>query len=174
MEIKLHIPKFEELAYREKLLNDPQTMSYNRGYDIDAENYDRATGCISFPRSEWQDWYDYFIGQEPERYYAYIECDGAFVGEVNLHKRTPETKVYDMGIVIEAQYRGKGISRTALEQLMDVAFIKLGAEEVRNEFEATRQTALRLHEDVGFETRAHHDGNVELVMDKKRYLSLKK
>ena len=68
----LHIPTFEELWYRRKMMQDPDTMSYNRGYGLDLEGYDNETGCIAFPEKDWADWYAYFIGQEPERYYAYI------------------------------------------------------------------------------------------------------
>ena len=31
--IKLYIPKLEELNYRQHLLSDEDTMSYNKGYD---------------------------------------------------------------------------------------------------------------------------------------------
>lgn len=31
----LHVPELDELWYRKKLLEDPETMSYNRGYDLD-------------------------------------------------------------------------------------------------------------------------------------------
>ena len=68
----LHIPTCEELWYREKILQDADTMSYNRGYHLNVAGYDNETGCIAFPKEEWKNWYEYFIGQEPERFYAYI------------------------------------------------------------------------------------------------------
>lgn len=103
----LYTPVYSELWYRQKLLSDPETMSYNKGYNLGFEGYDNETGCIDFPQNKWQSWYDYFIGNEPERYYAYIvrEDDNAFIGEVNLHK-SKNADWYEMGIVLEAKYRG--------------------------------------------------------------------
>ena len=83
----LHVPAYEELWYRQKIMQDPDTMCYNKGYDLNFDGYDKLTGCIAFPEKEWAHWYSYFIGQEPVRFYAYIvrESDGEFIGEVNVH-----------------------------------------------------------------------------------------
>ncbi len=172
MEIRLHVPTYEELLYREMLLADPQTMSYNRGYDIDSRNYDKSTGAIRFPRSEWKDWYEYFVGQKTERYYAYIECDGEFVGEVNLHKSKPERNVFDMGIVVEAKHRGKGIAKAALIKLLEVAFTEYGIDAVENEFEPTRHAALNLHKSAGFKVIETNGKIVKLMIDRSGYFSL--
>ena len=90
--LELHVPTIEELDYRQKIMSDPETMSYNKGYDLGFDGYHSDTGCINFPESEWQDWYEYFVGYEPERFYAYIKrkADGAFIGEVNVHQRGDE------------------------------------------------------------------------------------
>lgn len=107
----LHVPAYEELWYRQKIMQDPDTMSYNKGYDLNFDGYDKLTGCIAFPEKEWAHWYSYFIGQEPVRFYAYIvrESDGEFIGEVNVHINENDDW-YHMGIVLEAKYRGKGYS----------------------------------------------------------------
>lgn len=68
----LHIPACKELWYRQKIMQDPDTMNYNKGYNMDFDGYDKETGCIAFPEQEWEDWYDYFIEKEPQRFYAYI------------------------------------------------------------------------------------------------------
>jgi diamine N-acetyltransferase len=80
--LELYVPTIEELDYRQKIMSDPETMSYNKGYDLDFDGYHKDTGCIDFPESEWLDWYEYFVGCEPERFYAYIKRkeDGAFMG----------------------------------------------------------------------------------------------
>ena len=105
----LHVPELNEFWYRKKLMEDPETMSYNRGYDLDFAGYDKGTGCIAFPEEEWESCYNYFVGHEPERFYAYLVNteNGEFVGEVNAHKSVGHDW-YDMGIVIEAKHRGKG------------------------------------------------------------------
>ena len=121
----LHIPAYEELWYRQKIMQDPDTMSYNKDYDLNFNDYDKATGCIDFPKKKWADWYIHFIGQEPHRFYAYIvrESDGEFIGEVNVH-RNVDADWYEMGIVLEAKYRGKGYAVAALQLLLQYAFEK--------------------------------------------------
>lgn len=166
----LQVPAYEELWYRQKLMGDPDTMSYNKGYDLDFEGYDRETGCVAFPESEWRDWYEYFIGQEPERFYAYIVRaeDGTFIGEVNVH-RNGDAPWYEMGIVLEACHRGQGYAEEALRLLLGHAFEVLGADAVHNDFEDVRDAAVRTHLRVGFEEYRHENGILELLMTKERF-----
>ena len=42
----LHSPTRGGLRDREKILQDPDTMSCNKGYDISADGYDTETGRI--------------------------------------------------------------------------------------------------------------------------------
>ncbi|MCI9142754.1 MAG: GNAT family N-acetyltransferase [Lachnospiraceae bacterium] len=166
----LHIPTYEELWYRRQFMEDPATMSYNRGYDLDFDRYDPETGCIAFPKEKWADWYAYFIGQEPERYYAYIvrESDGAFLGEVNVH-RSQDKPWYEMGILLEAKYRGKGYAAEALELLLKHAFEDMGAEAVHNYFEAEREAAVRLHLAAGFTVYHQEKGVLKLLISREEY-----
>ncbi|MBQ6466267.1 MAG: GNAT family N-acetyltransferase [Oscillospiraceae bacterium] len=165
----LHVPFFEELSYRQRLLSDPETMAYDRGYEA-FDGYHSDTGCIDFPESAWRDWYDWFVGAEPERWYAYIvrRADGAFLGEVNL-RRAPRSAHYDMGIVLEARYRGQGYAEEALRLLLAQAFEALGAEEVRNRFEETRIAALRTHLACGFRETGRDKGLVALRITRDAY-----
>ena len=167
--ISLHIPAFEELWYREKLLSDADTMNYNKGYNIDNQNYCRETGCINFPKQEWEGWYRYFIGHEPERYYAYITRNGIFIGEVNAHKHGEAMHWYNIGIVIEAKHRGQGYAAIALKLLLKQAFETLGAQAVHNSFEETRISAIRAHLSAGFEVYKKEDGIIELLITRKQY-----
>ena len=168
--ISLHIPSFEELRYRQKLLSDADTMSYNKVYDLNFDGYDNETGCIDFPKEDWQDWYDYFIGREPERYYAYIVAGGEFIGEVNVHENK-EMNWYDMGIVIEAKHRGKGYAVTALKLLLEQAFDQLGAKAVHNDFEDIRNAAVKTHLAAGFREYKRENGIFELLITKEQYAS---
>ncbi|MDE6660529.1 MAG: GNAT family N-acetyltransferase, partial [Anaeroplasmataceae bacterium] len=139
-QIELYIPKKEDLWYRQHIMEDPKTMEYNKGYLLDSPNYNNETGCILFPEEAWDDWYSYFISQEPKRYYAYIlrKSDHTFIGEVCLHQ-TEEQAEYEMGIVIESIHRNKGYSKEALNLLLEIAFKMLHAKAVYNSFEETRQ-----------------------------------
>lgn len=53
-------------------MQDSDTISYNKGYDLDFKGYDKATGCLAFSKQKWEAWYAYFNEQEPQRFYAYI------------------------------------------------------------------------------------------------------
>lgn len=144
--ICLHVPEYGELWYRQKLLADPDTMSYNKGYG--SEN-----GCIDFPEEMWQEWYSRWVTGAPDRFYAYIVLDGGFIGEVSLRKNHDKgfyEDCYDMGIVIESRYRCNGYAAKALDLLLETAFEELGAASVHNEFESYRAAALRLHLNAGF------------------------
>lgn len=166
----LHIPSYPELWYRQKIMQDPDTMRYNRGYDLPFDGYDKDTGCIPFPQEKWAEWYAYFVGQEPERFYAYIarKPDGAFIGEVNVHKNA-DAPWYEMGIVLQAQYRGKGYAGQALWLLLQYAFETLGAEAVHNDFEEERHAATRAHLSVGFTRYRQGDGILELMITREQY-----
>lgn len=55
--LSLYVPSLDELWYRERIMKDPETMSYNKGYDMLFDGYDRETGCIIFPKEDWEDCY---------------------------------------------------------------------------------------------------------------------
>lgn len=168
----LHVPELNEFWYRKKLMEDPETMSYNRGYDLDFAGYDKETGCIAFPKEEWESCYNYFVGHEPERFYAYLVNteNGEFVGEVNAHKSVGHDW-YDMGIVIEAKHRGKGYANEGLHLLLHHAFIDMGAIAVHNSFEKSRNAALKAHEHAGFCKYSEENGVIELAITKERFLN---
>lgn len=168
--LSLHTPKYDELWYRQRMMSDPATMSYNAGYNLGFDGYHNDTGCIDFPEEKWAGWYDRFIGREPEKFYAYIvrKSDGAFIGEVVLRQEGAPGR-YEMGVVVEDCHRGKGYSGEALRLLMDVAFKRFGAEVVCNDFERSRAAALKLHLSVGFEI-AGEDDCVHLELKRERYL----
>lgn len=168
--LSLHTPSYEELWYRQRMMSDPATMSYNAGYALDFPGYHSDTGCIDFPEERWPGWYSRFIGREPEKFYAYIvrKSDGAFIGEVVLRQEGAAGR-YEMGVVIEACHRGKGYSAEALRLLMDTAFKWLNAQVVCNDFERSRAAALKLHLSVGFEI-AGEDDCVHLELTRERYL----
>lgn len=166
----LHVPAYRELWYRQKIMQDPDTMSYNRGYDLKSEGYDKATGCMAFPERKWAEWYDYFIGQEPQRFYAYVvrKSDGAFIGEVNVH-RNQNAAWYEMGIVLEAKYRGNGYANKALRLLLRHTFDEMNADAVHNAFEEERSAAVRTHLAAGFTQYRQENGILELLISRDQY-----
>lgn len=145
-------------------------MSYNKGSN--------ASGCIDFPEKCWKTLYDYWINRIPLRYYAYIvrASDGIFVGEVNLHKnesRDMYDDLYNMGIIIENQYRCNGYGSEAFGLLLDVAFCELGAASVQNSFESYKLDALKIHLYTGF--KIHEDRHLCLAsITKSEYFNNRK
>ena len=167
--LKLHVPAPSELGFRQRLMADPATMAYNRGC-APWDGCHPETGCIDFPESDWPEWYDYFIGNEPERWYAYIVRgdDGARLGEVNVHRASGHAW-HDMGIVIDARYRGQGYAEPALRLLLDHAFREMGVDEIRNAFELQRVAALKAHLACGFRILSEENGTVTLSLRKEEY-----
>lgn len=172
--LSLYVPKLDDLWYRERLMSDPATMRYNRGYELDFTGYHRDTGCIDFPQSEWKEWYDYFIVREPLRYYAYLArmADGAWIGEVNFHKN-PEQDWHEMGVVIEAKHRGRGYAVEALRLLEEQAFERSGIEMLHNDFEVDREAAFRIHLAAGFTESRRENGLIELTLTREQYFGQK-
>ncbi len=74
--LELYIPKLSELWFKQKMLEDPATMSYNQGYG----------GTIAFPEERWDGWYQRWIQQcDGIRYYRYLRDGNDFVGEIAFH-----------------------------------------------------------------------------------------
>ena len=161
--LRLQIPRREELWFYQQLLADPETMAYNAPWFP-------PDGCIDFPESDWAAWHSQWIGQEPERFYAYLrrESDGAFVGNVNYHY-VPEEDWWDLGILIYAPERGKGYGKQGLALLAERAFRVGGVSRLHNVFEETRSAAFRIHRAVGFRETGREDGCIHLLLTHEDY-----
>lgn len=113
MRIKLIKPKLEELNFRQSLLGDEETMSYNHAWG----------GTIEWPRHEWKAWYDYWIIEhENKRFYRYLldEDIGEYVGEVAYHF-DDDRNIHVANIIITARHRGKGYGNIGLGLLCSSA-----------------------------------------------------
>ncbi|MBR2702509.1 MAG: GNAT family N-acetyltransferase [Erysipelotrichaceae bacterium] len=109
--IELVIPKLEDLWFREKLLADEETMSYNHAWG----------GTISFSEEKWQKWYDrWVINHENKRYYRYLKDEKGFVGEIAYHY-DPEYDGYVADVIIFFQFRGRGYGSQGLKLLCEAA-----------------------------------------------------
>ena len=161
--LKLHTPTENELEYRRQLIADETTMSYNAGYGDNG-------GC-TYHQTDMQvrQWYQSW-NKDNEHFYAYIvrTQDNTYIGEVNAHKGS-SVDWYEMGIVLEAKYRGLGYAVEALNLLLKYVFETLGAKSVHNDFEETRTAAVRTHLSAGFTEYAKHDGIIELLITKEQY-----
>ena len=109
--LELVIPTLEDMWFRESLMADEETMSYNHAWG----------GTIPFPKERWQSWYDYWIvGHENQRYYRYLKDENGFVGEIAYHF-DPEYDGYVADVIVFSKYRGKGYGAKGLELLCAAA-----------------------------------------------------
>lgn len=111
--LKLYKPEFEDLWFRERLMKNPETMSYNHAWG----------GTIPFPKDKWGDWYNRWIIQhEGKRYYRYLLCKetNEFVGEIAYHFDC-SNNIYIANIIVHANYRCRGYGTEGLNLLCNEA-----------------------------------------------------
>lgn len=147
--LSLYIPTLEDYWYEEKLESDPETMNYNKGYDVSYYGYHYDTGCIDFPKEKWEETYNKRIKEN--KFFAYIKDDdlNEFIGYCNYQYNKTDNR-YECGVLVEAKYRGKGYSKESLKLLCDEAR-KNGIKELYDNFEKDRENnTLKIFESVGF------------------------
>lgn len=104
--VQFYLPRYEDLWFRQKLLGDAATMTYNHAWG----------GTLDFPESRWAAWYDKWIQSAGSlRFYRYLQNeDGAFVGEAAYHL---DGERFMADIIVFSQYRGKGYGTQGLQLL---------------------------------------------------------
>ena len=105
--IEFYRPYMEELGFRQRLLADIETMSFNPG------------GTIDFPEKKWAEWYRRWLESEGgERFYRYIRDSrsGELAGEAAWYLDDARN-IYICSIIIDAARRGRGYGGEALELL---------------------------------------------------------
>ncbi len=147
--IELIVPKLEEYYYEQKLEENPNTMSYNKGYNVSYDGYHYDTGCIDFPKDKWKASYEKRIKEN--KFFAYIKDNeiNEYVGYVNYQYNRIDDR-YECGILIEYKYRGEGYSKDALILLIKEAY-KNNIHYLYDTFELDRGNTLNLFKSVGFE-----------------------
>jgi len=146
--IYFHIPEIDEFDYYENLLKDPKTMSYNSGYDLNIEGYDKQTGCINiFNRERW---YTKLINDK-NRYFAYVmdKKNNIPVGYVNFHFDEQYLK-HSCGVVIQDKYRNLGYGEYALKELLNIAFNEYNLNSLIDTIPYNRSCSLKLFTKAGF------------------------
>ena len=108
-EIALKKPTLEEMYFREKLLSDPETMSYNHAYG----------GTINFPKEQWEEWYAYWMENvQGKRFYRYLynKILEEYIGEV-YYRYDEKMDTYCCGILILDKWRNKGYGTEGIRLL---------------------------------------------------------
>ncbi len=151
--VTLYSPQVEDLWFKEKLMNDKETMSYNHAWG----------GTIPFPKEKWKVWYDkWMINHENKRYYRYVKENDNFIGEIAYHF-DDERKIYIADVIIHADYRGKGYGKESLLLLCDQAK-ENGVQELYDDI-AIDNPSVSLFMKCGFEEVYRTD---EYIMVKKK------
>ena len=111
-EVSFYKPQLEDLWFRESLMADSETMSYNNAWG----------GTIPFPREKWADWYEFWVQDPQNRFYRYITSgkSRSFVGETAYHY-DEELQLYLADVIISARCRRQGYGKAGLELLCDAA-----------------------------------------------------
>ena len=167
--IKLYLPKENELDFAKNILNDPATMAYNKGYDLPFPGYDKETGTITHDDTYRKKWYDLYFSNPSEYFYAYIYDKNlkTFVGDVNFHPSKLNPYSRDIGIVIKDEYRGQGYGKLGLKLLIKKAFSFDSIRALSNNFEKDRAVALKIHKDLGFKILYESHGIIYLEIKNK-------
>ena len=147
--VYLKVPNKDDLKYCQSWMMDPDTMSYNAGYDIDLSGYNKADGTIHKSDEDMLRWYDKWINKEPERCYRYIYVEGIDepIGEIYYYQNSD---TYSMGILLQSKYRGKGYSYNALLELEKIAFEINNITELSDMIPIDRVGAIKAFKKAGF------------------------
>ena len=150
--IELYKPVIKDLWFKQKMLSDEQTMSYNKA----------CGGTIHFPEERWEEWYErWILNHEQKRFYRYIKVNNRFVGEVSYH--FDEIKaIYMVDVLIYNPYRYKGYGREALVEICHIAKGN-GINELFDEI-AIENSSINMFLKNGFEEVAREKEYVQIKM----------
>lgn len=111
--LKVVKPELEDLWFRESMMADIETMSYN----------DAWGGTIPFPKEDWEEWYTLWVRSSgQERYYRYLKDDAnkVFVGEISYHFDKLRN-IYICDVIIKAEFRKQGFGTQGIQLLCEAA-----------------------------------------------------
>lgn len=165
MELRLYLPQYHELAFREQLLSDPETMAFNRFHEP-AEDYDPQTGCIQFPRQNWAMWHGFWMEREPENFYAVIADGKTPVGEISWFF---DGEKYNAGIILLARHRRKGYCAPALELLAQHAFFDCNLPSLSVTLSTANTPAVKGFMRAGFRRIRRGGGTCDFALTREEY-----
>ncbi len=170
MELRLYLPQYNELAFREQLLSDPETMAFNR-FKEPSPDYHPNTGCIDFPRNYWALWYGFWMEKEPENFYAVLADGRTPVGEISWHF---DGEKYNVGIILLARHRKKGYCAPALGLLAQRAFETNHIPALTVTLSTANTAAVKGFTAAGFQRVRRGGGTCELQLTKEDWLKIVK
>jgi hypothetical protein len=147
--IILEVPTKDTLYFKKEIKEDPFTMDYNAGYDLNFDGYNKEDGTIKTDMKELEEkWMKRWVNNEPNNFYYFIRYKGNLAGEVYA-KFDEERKSHEIGIVIKGEYRGKGISSIAIKLLCE-ELRKYKIVNLYHELPMSRKAAIKADINNGF------------------------
>jgi len=162
-QLDIYIPKLDDLWFRQSMMADKKTMSYNVGF-TPFDGYNPKHGTIEFPKERWQKWFDFWIGAK-DRWYAYVvrKNDSKWIGDI-AYRFDKEKGMSVVHIVIDDEFRGMGYSKEALKLLCENAKNN-GIKKICNDIPYDRISAINIHKALGFEEVDNGGEYCFLVLD---------
>ena len=149
MDLKLIVPQKEDLWFKKELKEDPDTMDYNRGYDLNFAGYNRTDGTIQTDLRELENvWAEKWIGNEPTNFYYFIKNNDTFIGEIYA-KLDKIKNSYEIGIVIKGEFRGRGYATPTIKLLCE-NMKSQGIKMLYHKLPASRESAIKADLNNGF------------------------
>ncbi len=151
--LELIKPELEEMYFRESLMTDEETMSYNAKWG----------GTIPFPKDIWNSWYDAWVRNPgKDRFYRYLQNEEKeYVGEIAYHYDEPRD-IYICDVIVLAKYRNRGYGSEGIKLLCQAA--KANGISILHDDIAADNPSYKLFLKNGFEIEYR---NEEVVMMKK-------
>lgn len=150
MTLTLYKPEYSDLWFKELMLSDEETMSYNHAWG----------GTISFPKERWASWYERWIVNPEKRFYRYLKNEkDEYIGEIAYHF-DDEINGYLADVIIFSKYREKGYGTLALSMLCSNAK-ENGIDELYDDI-AVDNSAINLFLKLGFIEEYRTDKTVVL------------
>ena len=147
-------PELEDLWFRESMMSDSETMSYNGAWG----------GTIPFPKEDWDEWYTLWVRNSGyDRYYRYLKDDAnkVFVGEISYHFDKLRN-IYLCDVIIKAEFRRRGFGTQGIQLLCEAA--KANGVEALYDNIATDNPSAHLFLENGFSIEFQND---EILMVKR-------
>ncbi|MEI6805340.1 MAG: GNAT family protein [Myxococcaceae bacterium] len=152
LEIKLRFLEKEDNPKVKKWLRDPYILELT--FVIPGPE---RRASLPFDEKMMEQYIDVLLSDKSRKTFA-IEVDGNHVGNLGLKEIDFQTKKAELFIEIgEAKYRGIGIGKASMAILMDHVFFQMGLEEMVLEVLEFNQAALRVYQQLGFQT-SHRSG----------------
>lgn len=84
-----------------------------------------------------------------------IDMEGKAVGSISLFEFDDLARHAEIGIVLAAEARGKGVGSAAISQVVEFAFVRCNLRRVHLQVIASNLGAIRAYEKAGFVVEGH-------------------